>query len=418
MAVEEEHMVDARIWTVSEISSYIQAILEDDPELSWVQVRGEIANFHHHRPSGHFYFNLSENDYSLQCVLFNGVALELPFKLENGIEIVAEGRITTYSTRSQYQIRVSEVRPSGLGTLYQAFENIKSRLDKEGLFDERHKKPLPRYPGTIGLVTSPVGAARRDVEENLRKRYPVATLLISPAVVQGAGAAKSLVSALKQLTRRPEVDVIILARGGGSFEELFVFNDETLARTIFDSGIPVVTGIGHQKDFTIADFVADVRAGTPSHAVEVCTPDQAELAAYVKSLQSRLGQGSGQLVKDKGHRLQVAANSRFFHRAESFMARKQQRIDELARRLVYQLPNQLNRRKERFEAAARHLSSVDPLSVLSRGFSVSFLADSRAVIKSLGDVAIQDEIVTRVRDGEILSKVKGKEEVKDEPRES
>lgn len=411
-------MAEVRTWTVSEISYYIQMLLEEDLELSWVQVRGEIANFHHHRPSGHFYFNLSENDYSLQCVLFNGAALELPFKMENGIEIIAEGRITTYPTRSQYQLRVSDVRPAGLGTLYQAFEKIKNKLDKEGLFDEAHKKALPRYPQVIGLVTSPVGAARRDVEENLRKRYPVATLFISPAVVQGAGAAQSLVEGVKRLIKRPEVDVIILARGGGSFEELFVFNDETLARTIFESPIPVVTGIGHQKDFTIADFVADVRAGTPSHAVEVCTPDRMELKDYIGSLENRLRQRALQALKEKRHRVEIAAKSRFFHWAESYMAQKRQRIDDLTRRLCLQVPSQLRIKRERVQAALRHLNSVDPLSVLGRGFSVSFSAESRAIIKSVRDVDAGDDMVTRVADGEIWSRVKGKGAIKDERRKA
>jgi len=252
-----ERMAEEKIWQVSEISSYIQYLLEENQELAALQVRGEVANFHHHKPSGPFYFNLSDNDASLHCVLFDGISLELPFKLENGIEIIAEGRITTYPPRSQYQLRVTNIRPYGLGTLYQAFENIKEKLAREGLFEEIHKKPLPKYPATIGLITSPVGAAIKDVVENLKKRYPLATLLVSPALVQGAGAVQSIRRALERLLalpgtpEKPRPDLIIIARGGGTFEELFVFNDESLAREIFASPIPIVTGIGHQKDFTI-----------------------------------------------------------------------------------------------------------------------------------------------------------------------
>ncbi len=407
-------MVDERIWRVSEINFYIQTLLEDNPTLENVMIRGEIANFHHHRPSGHFYFNLSENDYILQCVLFNGVSLELPFKLENGIEVVAGGRITTYPPRSQYQLIVASIKPSGLGTLYQAFENMKNKLAKEGLFDEKHKKPLPRYPSVIGLVTSPVGAARRDVEENLRKRYPVATLKISPAMVQGAGASKSIIGALELFMKKPAVDVIILARGGGSFEELFVFNDESLARTIFNSPIPVVTGIGHQKDFTIADFVADVRAGTPSHAVEICTPDREELKDYIKSLGNRLSIQAQQIIKEKSYRVEVAVKSRFFHWTENYVAQKRQLIDDFRRRLEFRIPNELRRKKEKLASLDRHLKSVNPMSVLKRGFSICFLQKTRMIVKSIRDVSVKDVIQTRVDDGEIFSSVKGKEGKKDE----
>lgn len=407
-------MVDERVWRVSEINFYIQTLLEDDPRLGSVQVRGEITNFHHHRPSGHFYFNLSENDYILQCVLFNGASLELPFKLENGIEIIGEGKITTYPPRSQYQLLVSNVKPSGLGTLYQAFENMKNKLAKEGLFDERYKKAIPRYPSAIGLVTSPVGAARRDVEENLRKRYPVATLVISPAVVQGPGASKSIINALKLLMGKPEVEVIILARGGGSFEELCVFNDEVLARTIFDSPMPIVTGIGHQKDFTIADFVADVRAGTPSQAVEICTPDKEELKGYIDSLENRLLVYIEQALREKSHRVEVAVKSRFFHWIESYIVQKRQLVDELGRRLGLQVPSELRRRKDKLASLNRHLQSVNPLSVLSRGFSVCFLQKNNEIVKSIKDVNVNDAVHTLVADGEISSIVKGKEGKRDE----
>lgn len=408
-------MAEVKVWRVTEISSYIQFLLEENGNLASVQVRGEVANFHHHRPSGHFYFNLSDDDASLNCVVFDGTSLELPFQLQNGIEIIAEGRITTYSPRSQYQLRVLNIKPFGPGTLYQAFENLKEKLAKEGLFDEDHKKVLPQYPRTIGLITSPVGAAIRDITENLKNRYPLATLIVLPALMQGAGAAQSVLRALRRSIASPSTpelprpDVIIIARGGGTFEELFVFNDEQLAREIFTSPIPVVTGIGHQKDFTIADFVADVRAGTPSHAVELCVPDRAELMSYVLSWESNLKKRCNQVFQQKSYRLQVALKSRFFHRAEGFLELKKQRVDELISQLWRNARKECQFKQERLQGLSNQLNSLNPLSVLNRGFSICLSADRMRVIKSLGDVELGEDILTRVKDGEIASTIKRKE---------
>jgi len=411
-----ERMAEEKIWQVSEISSYIQYLLEENQELAALQVRGEVANFHHHKPSGHFYFNLSDNDASLHCVLFDGISLELPFKLENGIEIIAEGRITTYPPRSQYQLRVTNIRPYGLGTLYQAFENIKEKLAREGLFEEIHKKPLPKYPATIGLITSPVGAAIKDVVENLKKRYPLATLLVSPALVQGAGAVQSIRRALERLLalpgtpEKPRPDLIIIARGGGTFEELFVFNDESLAREIFASPIPIVTGIGHQKDFTIADFVADLRAGTPSHAVELSVPDQEELKSYISNLKNRLTRQCSQILQQKTHRLQVAIKSRFFHKAEGQLDLKKQQIDDLLMRLWRSSERICQFKKEKLLGLKKQLDSLSPLSVLNRGFSICLTDDGKRVISSINQVELGEEISTRLKDGRLFSTVRGKTE--------
>lgn len=392
--------IETKIWKLSEINHYIQTLLREDLVLDDLRVQGEISGFHFHQRSGHMYFSIREGDQILQCVWFNADLANLGFVLEDGLQVVVRGTITTYPNKSQYQLKVTEIAQVGIGTIYQAFENLKKKLFAEGLFEESRKQPIPRFPGNIGLVTSAVGAARRDVEENLKIRYPLAHLIISDAQVQGDGASESIRDALSRLLERGGIDVIIIARGGGSFEDLNAFNDEALARDIVAATVPIISGIGHQKDFTIADFVADIRGGTPSHAVELCTPDISDLSETVNYLDSKMNR----LIKTRleHYRLRVTAAERgsFFRKAENYIERKLQQLDEIGQKLGYLTANNIDALKTKICNLERNLRLINPEAVVDRGFAICYDAKGK-LVSNVEAVAIGGEIAVKLKDGEL-----------------
>ncbi|MBO4433606.1 MAG: exodeoxyribonuclease VII large subunit, partial [Clostridia bacterium] len=259
--------------TVKQLNTYVKNLLESDVHLTYLSVSGEISNFKNHYSSGHWYFTLKDKDAQVRCVMFNSYASRVAFEVEDGAQVILKGRVSLYERDGQYQFYAEEILPLGEGDLALAFNRLKDKLQKEGLFDPEHKRPLVRFPGKIAVITSDTGAAVRDIINILSKRYPICDVLLCPVAVQGDLAAKSMIDALKIVYTRDDVDTIIIGRGGGSLEDLWAFNDESLARKIFESPIPVISAVGHETDFTICDFVADIRASTPSHAAELAVPD-------------------------------------------------------------------------------------------------------------------------------------------------
>ena len=396
------------IYSVSQLTAYVKSLFQMDPLLQDVWVEGEVSNFSR-ATSGHCYFTLKDERAALNCVMWRSQAEYLPALPQNGEAVLAHGYISIYEPRGIYQLYVDILQPAGLGRLYLEFEALKRRLAEEGLFDEARKRPLPPLPRRIGVVTSPQAAALRDILRTLSGRYPLADVLLAPTLVQGDEAPPQIVAALAALNRwsveREPVDVIILARGGGSLEELWAFNDERVARAIAASAIPVISGVGHETDFTIADFVADVRAPTPTGAAAAAVPDGRELAAQVRQRAARLAE----LVTG-----QIAARREALARQERALARNsplqllagyRQRVDELNRAAVLAWEHQLALWRERLAGLRGRLEAVSPLEVLARGYAIVRHGETGEVVRRVAQVATGDPIAVRVQDGEFEAKV-------------
>jgi exodeoxyribonuclease VII large subunit len=347
---------ERKIWSVSELTSRIGNVLAVNFANLWVE--GEVSNY---RPaqSGHLYFTLKDEQAQIRCVCFRTQALRLKFRPEDGLKLIVRGSISVYEPRGEYQIYVEHIEPSGIGALQLAFEQLKKRLDAEGLFDEERKKPLPMMPRRIGVVTSPQGAAVRDVIRILRRRFPNLHLLVYPARVQGDGAAEEIVAALKYFGRKQSVDVILLVRGGGSIEDLWAFNEESVARAIAACTIPIVSGVGHETDFTIADFVADVRASTPSAAAEIVVKSRQEFQRHLGELEHKISQRMRYLILEWRHRLKDLTTHIGFRRLEELLRRHRQQTDELTSRLGIALQGRIERLRHRYTIAATRIASFD-----------------------------------------------------------
>jgi len=389
---------EARLWAVADLTRYLRELLESDYRLQDVWVAGEVSNLS--RPaSGHLYFTLKDSEASLRCVMWRSDAarqIQLP---SEGEAVEAHGRISVYEAGGQYQLYADSLRPAGEGALFQEFVRRKKRLEAEGLFDPRRKRPLPEWPEHIGLVTSPSGAALRDVLNVLRRRYPLAEVILAPTPVQGAEAPEGIVRALKDLNRHARPDVILLVRGGGSLEDLWAFNDEAVARAIVASTAPVVTGVGHETDFTIADFAADLRAPTPSAAAELATPDRAELAGQIGSAGRMLAASlHRQIERCRWDLGDLRAGLRVLS-PSARLAGGRQRIDELGRRSAAAVRNAQALRRARLAGLGQALRAVDPLAVLGRGFAVVRSAADQRLIRSIHAVKAGDVLEVRVSDG-------------------
>lgn len=389
--------------TVSDISRYLRELMDSDEILRDVWIRGEISNLS--RPSsGHIYFTLKDASSALKCVVWKMTAVRLPLMLQSGMAIEAHGAISVYERDGQYQLYVDAVRMSGEGALYQEFLRLKARLEVEGLFDPERKRPLPEIPQRIGIVSSPTGAALQDILNTLRRRYPLAEVFISPAPVQGDEAPPALVSAIERLNKEQMVDVIILARGGGSLEDLWAFNDERVVRAVADSSIPVVTGIGHEVDFTLADFAADLRAPTPTAAAELCTPDKDELRDGLEALTSRLGYALQAVTADARADL-MDLSHRLDNVSPQWLVRNdRQRLDELINRVELAFQNLLKFRRSQVSGTQGKLNSLNPFAVLQRGYAI--VSDSAGrVVSSVEQVTKNQLLEVKVSDGTIQSQV-------------
>ena len=385
--------------SVTALNQYVKGLLDRDRLLSQVLVRSEISNYKVY-PSGHHYFSLKDAESSVRCVMFRREAASLRFRPENGMKVVVSGRVSVFPRDGVYQLYCSHMMPDGVGELAFAFERLKERLHREGLFDPARKKPLPAYPHTIALVTSPAGAAVRDMIRILGARWPMAKVLVVPVRVQGEGAAQEIAQALDLVNACRMAEVIITGRGGGSMEDLWAFNEEIVARAIAEADIPVISAVGHEPDVTIADFVADLRAATPSNAAELAVPDRREVRAALEADRDRLAAAvRGRLDRER-RVLDRLASSRAMTEPASYFKDKRLLLDYQSGRLVRAMERLTGGRRERLSSLAAALDAMSPLKVLGRGYAIARRADGK-VISSVRDTAPGEEFRLRVSDGEL-----------------
>lgn len=393
-------------WTVTDITRYLRQVIETDELLQDVWIIGEVSNCS--RPSsGHLYFTLKDNTASLKIVMWRSTVVRQTFIPRDGDAVEVHGSMGVYEAGGSYQLYADTLRPTGEGLLYQEFLRLKARLEAEGLFDPLRKRPIPRWPNRIGIVTSPTGAALRDMLTALQRRYPLASVVISPAPVQGDDAPPRIVEAIRLLNRQVSPDVILIGRGGGSIEDLWAFNDERVARAICSSQAPVICGIGHETDFTIADFAADLRAPTPTAAAELCVPDRFELAESLDEIVSRMQQAVRTCLATPRWELREAQNRLALYSPESRVRSGLQRLDELSRRLETSTAHTLQVCGLHLRAAEQRLNALNPSSVLNRGYSI-VQRKNGVVITKVSQVSEGDPIQVRVSDGMFAAKVSKK----------
>ena len=395
--------MERHIFTVSEVNELIKAILDNEPLLEDVCIRGELSNYKMY-PSGHHYFTLKDEQSAIRCVMFRGQASRLRFRPENGMKALALGRVTVFPRDGAYQLYCSELTPDGVGDLHVAFEQLKEKLWKEGLFDESHKKPLPPYPRAIAVITSSAGAAVHDMIRILRRRYPLAEVKLLPVRVQGAEAPAEIVGAIRYANRYQVADLIITGRGGGSIEDLWAFNDERVARAIYESQLPVISAVGHEPDVTIADFVADVRAATPSHAAEIAVPDQGELREKLQSARLHMTRAQAKRLELLRRRLEALASKRVLTDPMAVIQDKRMLLAHLQKNLGYAASARLTGPRQRLGALAASLDAMSPLKVLGRGFAMA--TDSRGqILRRAGEVLPGDGITVTLAEGSLDCRV-------------
>lgn len=392
-------MMQQEILSVSDVNQYIKAMVDRDGLLSGLCIRGEVSNYKVY-PSGHHYFTLKDAGGALRCVMFKGNAFSLRFRPENGMKVLAFGRISVFPRDGAYQLYCERLTPEGVGDLYVAFEQLKVRLQQEGLFDPAHKKPIPAYPQRIAIVTSSAGAAIHDMLRILGKRYPLTKVILLPVRVQGAEAPPEICGAIRYVNRFQLADVIITGRGGGSMEDLWAFNDERVARTIYQSEIPVISAVGHEPDVTISDFVADLRAATPSNAAELAVPDQAELRERLLSAQSRLQQAQTRQLKLARQRLDGLKSKRVLQSPMNYLQDRRMLLDYQQKQLAACTRQQLDKKKQRFIRLTAALDAMSPLKVLSRGYSMTRDQNGR-VLRDAGAVQAGSQITVTLQTGEV-----------------
>ena len=396
------------VFSVSEANNFIKALLDGVPQLQTIFVRGEISNYKCY-PSGHHYFTLKDEGSALRCVMFRGMAARLRFRPENGMKVVAFGRIGVFPRDGVYQLYCSELSAQGAGDLHVAFEQLKAKLEKEGLFDPAHKKPLPRYPKRIAVITSSAGAAVHDMLRILNARWPMSEVVLLPVRVQGTEAPGEIAGALRYANKWQVADLIITGRGGGSIEDLWAFNDERVARAIYLSDIPVISAVGHEPDVTIADYVADVRAATPSNAAELAVPDRQELARRLKMLQTRMVRSEQKRVRALSERYEKLARSRVLCDPMAFIDDKRLLLDYTQKNLASLAQNQMAQREQRYAALAAKLDALSPLKVLGRGYAVAKSADG-TILRAAEDAAVGETIEVLLRRGSLACTVNEKRE--------
>lgn len=446
-------MQNPQYLTVKALTKYIKRKFDADPHLEQVYVKGEISNFKKHS-SGHMYFTLKDEDTRIMAVMFARYSAEMKFVPENGMHVLIRGSVSVYEMSGQYQIYVNEMLPDGIGELFLAFEQLKEKLGKEGLFSQDAKKPIPVYPNVIGIITSPTGAAIRDIITTIKRRYPMGKILVIPALVQGKNASKNIAKAIQKANSGKVADVLIVGRGGGSMEELWAFNEEVVARAIYESKIPVISAVGHETDVTIADFVADLRAATPTAAAELAVPHIEDLMEQLIQRRARLYQGMGAIIKARRSQLNYMEQSYIFRNPHKLYEQKWQQLDRMRETLIAvqnhiifkknshygELRNRLARshpsallemNKERaaraearlqqeihaiiktkvsdFMGKTSTLDALNPLSILRRGFNVAHTEDGK-LIKSVNQGTVGDKLTLTLTDGRLNCKIENIEE--------
>lgn len=445
-------MAERSVYSVSEVTKYIKSMLEEDVLLQDVWLRGELSNVKLHS-RGHLYFTVKDEHARMQAVMFSGYNRFLTFQPEDGMNVLVRGEVNVYEPFGQYQLYAKEMQPDGLGSLYLAYESLKAKLEKEGLFAKERKKPLPSFPKRIAVITSPTGAAIRDIYTTMKRRYPLVRMTLLPVAVQGDYAVDSIVSAIDRVSRANQFDVVIIGRGGGSIEELWAFNDEKVARAIANCPIPTISAVGHETDYTIADFVADLRAPTPTAAAELAVPDRNELTTAVHALKKRLIRAIEARLDRENERLSQLKRSYAFRYPQQLIRQKEQEFDLLLDRLkraierlyrerkqtfsqlkkdflryhpslsvtvlkerlhgydeklVQAMEKQLRAKRQPFETAITKLQLLNPLRLMERGYSVVYDEEKKRVIQSVTDVKIGEKLHIRVKDGELFCGVEEK----------
>lgn len=398
-------MQNTLVLSVSQLNRYIKMNFDADENLANIFISGEISNFTNHYRTGHLYFTLKDDSAAVRAVMFNSSAKRLKFMPEDGMKVIARGRVSVYEASGQYQLYVDDMQPDGVGALNLAYEQLKEKLQKEGLFSELHKKPLPPYPEKVGVITSPTGAAVRDIINVLGRRFPYAEIVFCPVLVQGDGAHLQLTDAVNLFNSERAADVIIIGRGGGSIEDLWEFNDEGLARAVYNSDIPVISAVGHETDFTICDFVADMRAPTPSAAAELAVPDANELQYALSALKNRMFLNVSSGIADRRSRLEYLASKGVLKSPDEMLSNRSQRLDTAFSKMLSSYENRIGGKKVEFISAATALSKLDPMSVLMRGFA--FVSDKNGKnVYSSQALAKGDKINVRFHDGSAVCEVK------------
>jgi exodeoxyribonuclease VII large subunit len=450
---KDEFNMEKKYLTVAALTRYIKAKIDRDPHLQTVWLKGEISNFKYHS-RGHMYFTLKDEQARISAVMFASYNRNIQFRPEDGMKVLIRGQISVYEAGGSYQIYVHDMQPDGVGNLYLAYEQLKASLEKEGLFSQAYKKAIPPYPRTIGVVTSPTGAAVRDIITTIQRRYPIAKIIVFPVLVQGEYAASSIVRAIQQANIMGEADVLIVGRGGGSIEELWAFNEESVARAIFQSEIPVISAVGHETDFTIADFVADLRAPTPTAAAELSVPNILELEEKIVHRTLRLQRVMREMMNSKKERLQALQNAyafrypkqlyvqkeeqldrileQFLQAKERYIERKAHRVQQLAlniqkhhpaqkiarakeislalrKQLDREMKNTLRQKEHSFTRAAEKLEALSPLRIMMRGYNVAY-DDKKNIVKSVKQLQLGDTITVQLQDGLLDCNVWGIEE--------
>jgi exodeoxyribonuclease VII large subunit len=429
--------------SVSELTQRLKQILEDSPQFQGCWIKGEISNFKHHS-SGHMYFSLKDDRSKIRCVMFAGYNRLVKFKPKDGDHVLVRGYLSVYERDGQVQLYIQEMQPDGVGSLYLAFEQLKEKLSKEGLFDPVNKKPLPLYPRVIGVITSPTGAVIRDILTTIKRRYPLVDILIVPVPVQGESASRSIARAITMMSERADADVLIVGRGGGSIEELWAFNEEVVARSIFQCRIPIISAVGHETDFTIADFVADVRAATPTAAAELAVPSLHELRERLNQLRTTLSRRMNQHVKNARQSLQRLSDSaqlrfpqrrvdterehldrlyerlfrscRFLlktkqqdlhlqmeklarHSPNALVERKNLQLKHLEQRLALTIQRHYRERLSQYQGILKQLDALSPLKVMGRGYGLIYREENGQLVRSVKDVELGDVLRLRIKDG-------------------
>lgn len=398
------------VLSITQLNEYIRGRMDSDPLLAQVAVRGEISNYKQY-PSGHHYFTLKDEGSALRCVMFKGNAMRLRFRPENGMKIIAMGKVSVYPRDGAYQLYCTAMTMDGVGDLYAAFEQLKKKLAAQGLFDPAHKKPLPRYPGTIGIITSSAGAAVHDMLRILRKRYPLSRVRLLPVRVQGAEAPGEIAAAIGYANHYHLADLLIVGRGGGSIEDLWAFNDEQVAYAIYHSEIPVISAVGHEPDVTISDYVADLRAATPSNAAELAVPDQDALRQSLDAMANAMASSLNRQVKAARQHLMVLSASPALQGPTGYLEQRNQSVELLKNRLVAAQNQNITRAKQRYIAQISKLEAMSPLKVLTRGYSM-VQTERGGVVRSVSQVSLGERIRVRLSDGTLSATVMKKEEGK------
>lgn len=397
-----------QILSITQINEYIRAMMEQDALLTGLAVKGEISNYKVY-PSGHHYFTLKDEGGALKCVMFRSSAVKLRFKPENGMQVIAMGRISVYPRDGAYQLYCTAMALDGVGDLHAAFEQLKTKLAAQGLFDESHKQKLPVYPATIGIVTSSAGAAIHDMLRILRMRYPLTKVRLLPVRVQGAEAPREIAAAIRYANRYRLADLLIVGRGGGSIEDLWAFNDEIVAHAIYDSKIPVISAVGHEPDITIADYVADLRAATPSNAAELAVPDQEALRQTMDTMLTAMATALQRQLKAARQHLKVLSESPALQSPDRYFQLRRMNLGHLQSKLLSAQKHSINKYRQLYLSYAAKLDAMSPLKVLTRGYAMA-QTEGREVVRSISQISCGESLHITVSDGTLIASVTDKKE--------